>query len=208
LGSSICNARCVALPEKANSARIANIASFGGKVAVPYLAPYCVSKFALVELSDVLRAELANEKIHVTTVTPGLMRTGSHKNALFKGEYRKEFAWFSLGVANPLVSMDADRAAHQILRAIREGKSDITVTLAARLAVMLQALFPNFTGFVIKLVSHLLPKMPVEGGFSVRSGWESESNISPSIFTWLADRAADCFSELREYASVRKQGME
>jgi len=196
-----------ALPylKRQNSARIANIASFGGKVAVPHLAPYCVSKFALVGLSDVLRAELANEKIHVTTVTPGLMRTGSHKNALFKGEYRKEFAWFSLGAANPLVSMDADRAAHQILRAIREGKSDITVTFAARLAVILQALFPNFTGFVIKLVSRLLPKMPVEGGFSVRSGWESESNISPSILTWLADRAAERFNELREYASMRKQ---
>jgi hypothetical protein len=27
----------------------------------------------------------------VTTVSPGLMRTGSHVNALFKGQQRKEF---------------------------------------------------------------------------------------------------------------------
>jgi short-subunit dehydrogenase len=157
-----------------DSTRIANIASFGGKVAVPHLGPYCVSKFALVGLSDVLRAELASKKIRVTTVTPGLMRTGSHKNALFKGGYRKEFAWFSLGAANPLVSMAADRAAHQIVNAIRHGKSDVTVTFAAKFAVIFQALFPNFTALALKCVSRLLPGMPAAGGIVVRTGWESE----------------------------------
>ena len=99
---------------KSRFARIVNIASFGGKVAVPHLAPYCVSKFALVGLSDALRAELSSKNISVTTVAPGLLRTGSHKNAFFKGQHRKEFAWFSLGAGNPLVSMDADRAGCQI----------------------------------------------------------------------------------------------
>jgi NAD(P)-dependent dehydrogenase (short-subunit alcohol dehydrogenase family) len=195
-----------ALPylKRQNSARIANIASFGGKVAVPHLAPYCVSKFALVGFSDVLRAELASEKIQVTTVAPGLMRTGSHKNAFFKGDYRKEFAWFSLGAANPLASINADRAAHQILNAIRQGKADITVTLAAKLAVILQALFPSFTAFAVKLVSRFLPRMPIEGGTVLRSGWQSESNISPSVLTWLADRASERFNELRESASAGK----
>ena len=70
-------------------ARIINITSFGGKVAVPHLAPYCVSKFALVGLSDALRAELSSKNISVTTVVPGLLRTGSHKNAFFKGQHRK-----------------------------------------------------------------------------------------------------------------------
>ena len=40
--------------------RIVNIASFGGKVAVPHLLPYSVGKFALVGFSDGLRAEVAN----------------------------------------------------------------------------------------------------------------------------------------------------
>ncbi|MBV8097744.1 MAG: SDR family oxidoreductase, partial [Verrucomicrobia bacterium] len=93
-----------------SAAWIINIASFGGRVAVPHLAPYCVSKFALAGLSESLGAELSAENIFVTTVTPGLMRTGSHKNALFKGDHRKEFTWFSLGAANPLISMGADRA--------------------------------------------------------------------------------------------------
>jgi hypothetical protein len=88
------------------------------------------------------------------------------------------------------------------LNAIRNGKSDITVTFAAKLAVILQALFPNFTAIVIKVASRLLPRMPAEGGFAVRSGWESESNISPSILTWLADRATERFNE----ASQRRIG--
>src|SRR5260370_12711749 len=59
-----------------------------------------------------------SKNISVTTVAPGLLRTGSHKNALFKGQHRKEFAWFSLGASSPVVSMDADRAACQILDAV------------------------------------------------------------------------------------------
>jgi NAD(P)-dependent dehydrogenase (short-subunit alcohol dehydrogenase family) len=128
---------------KSRFARIVNIASFGGKVAVPHLAPYCVSKFALVGLSDALRAELSSKNISVTTVSPGLLRTGSHKNAFFKGQHRKEFAWFSLGAGNPLVSMDADRAAYQILDAVRKRRPELTITFAARLAAISQALLPN-----------------------------------------------------------------
>jgi len=48
--------------------RIVNISSIGGRVAVPHLAPYTASKFALAGLSDALRAELAPHKIAVTSV--------------------------------------------------------------------------------------------------------------------------------------------
>jgi len=101
-----------------------------------------VSKFALVGLSDALRAELSSKNISVTTVVPGLLRTGSHKNAFFKGQHRKEFAWFSLGAGNPLVSMDADRAAYQILDAVRNRRPELTITFTARLAAIAQALLP------------------------------------------------------------------
>src|SRR4051812_27567126 len=39
--------------------RIVNVTSIGGKVAVPHLIPYDCAKFALVGLSEGLRAELA-----------------------------------------------------------------------------------------------------------------------------------------------------
>ncbi len=63
------------------SGRIVNISSIGGKVSVPHLVPYSASKFALVGLSKGLRAELMKDGIKVTTVCPGLMRTGSPRNA-------------------------------------------------------------------------------------------------------------------------------
>jgi NAD(P)-dependent dehydrogenase (short-subunit alcohol dehydrogenase family) len=183
---------------KSRFARIVNIASFGGKVAVPHLAPYCVSKFALVGLSDALRAELSSRNISVTTVTPGLLRTGSHKNAFFKGQHRKEFAWFSLGAGNPLVSMDADRAAAQILAAARRKQPEVTITLAARLAVLAQALFPNVMADLMKLTARLLPQMPMKPDNKTYTGWESESTLSPSLFTRIADQATEVYNGLRQ----------
>src|SRR5256714_1298474 len=99
--------------------RIVNIASIGGKIAVPHLTPYSASKFALVGLSDGMRAELAKDNILVTTVCPGLMRTGSPPNAHFKGRHRAEFTWFVLGDSLPLASIDARRAARHIITACR-----------------------------------------------------------------------------------------
>jgi short-subunit dehydrogenase len=73
--------------------RIVNISSIGGKISVPHLLPCCASKFARTGLSEGLRAELCQDGIYVTTVIPGLMRTGSPRNAIFKGQHRAEHAW-------------------------------------------------------------------------------------------------------------------
>src|SRR5437660_2843868 len=125
--------------------RIVNISSIGGKVAVPHMAPYSASKFALTGFSDAIRAELARDNIHVTTVAPGLMRTGSHVNAKFKGRHDDEFAWFAASAGAPLISMNADRAARKILAACRRGQPSLTLTFAARKIVLGNALFPNLT---------------------------------------------------------------
>ena len=97
--------------------RIVNIASIGGKVSVPHLLPYSTSKFALVGFSEGLRAEVMKDGIYVTTVCPGLIRTGSPRNAWFKGQHKLEYAWFALSDSLPGVSMSADRCADQIIDA-------------------------------------------------------------------------------------------
>jgi NAD(P)-dependent dehydrogenase (short-subunit alcohol dehydrogenase family) len=58
--------------------RIVTIASVGGKLSVPHLLSYSTAKFATVGFSEGLRAELGRGPVTVTTVVPGLMRTGSH----------------------------------------------------------------------------------------------------------------------------------
>src|SRR5881227_682834 len=169
--------------------RIVNISSIGGKVAVPHLAPYSVSKFALTGFSDAIRAELARDNIHVTTVAPGMMRTGSHVNAKFKGKHDIEFAWFSASAGAPLISMNADRAARKILAACRRGQPSLTLTFAARGAILGNALFPNLTGYAMRLVNQFLPKPSAAEGNQSRGGSEMRRLI-PGWLTHSADKAS------------------
>ena len=174
--------------------RIVNISSIGGKVAVPHMAPYGASKFALTGFSDAIRAELARDNIHVTTVAPGLMRTGSHVNAKFKGNHNAEFAWFSVSAGLPLISMDADRAARKILAACRRGQPSLTLTFAARGAIVGNALFPNLTGYAMKFVNRFLPDAAGENGSQSRAGSELPRR-TPEWMTRLADRATKLNNE-------------
>src|SRR6266545_4043845 len=168
--------------------RIVNISSIGGKVAVPHLAPYSASKFALTGFSDAIRAELARDNIHVTTVAPGMMRTGSHVNAKFKGKHDMEFAWFAASAGAPLISMNADRAARKILAASRRGQPSLTLTFAARGAILGNALFPNLTGYMMRLASRFLPGTGDEEGNQSRAGSQLH-RLSPKWLTHLADAA-------------------
>jgi short-subunit dehydrogenase len=181
--------------KRRGSGRIVNITSIGGRISVPHLLPYSASKFALVGFSEGLRAELAKDGIVVTTVTPGLMRTGSPRNAQFKGQHRAEYAWFAISDSLPGVSMSAERAARQIIEACRHGRSEITLSLPAKIATTIHGLLPGLTADVLGLVNRLLPRA---GGIGQRTalGWESESPAAPSVLTTLTERAAARNNEL------------
>jgi uncharacterized membrane protein len=117
------------------------------------------------------------------------MRTGSHVNALFKGRHQGEFAWFSIGNAFPLFSTTAEHAAKRVVDACRHGDSYLAVTIPARLLIIADALAPNLLGQAMKLMNWLLPGPTRAAGDEVRTGWESQSSISPSLLTRLADQA-------------------
>ncbi|HEY9503267.1 MAG TPA: SDR family oxidoreductase, partial [Pyrinomonadaceae bacterium] len=169
--------------------RIVNISSVGGKVSVPHLLPYSASKFALVGLSKGLRSELRKDGILVTTVCPGLMRTGSPRNAEFKGKHREEYAWFSISDSLPFISINAERAASQILEATKEGRAALTISLPAKIAVLSDALFPEFTAGLMSLVNDfVLPESTATT--SSAKGKDSTSFWSPSWLTTLTDEAA------------------
>jgi NAD(P)-dependent dehydrogenase (short-subunit alcohol dehydrogenase family) len=176
--------------------RIVNIASIGGKIAVPHLTPYSASKFALVGLSDGARAELDHYGIRVTTVAPGLMRTGSPVNASFKGRHESEYAWFKLSSSIPGVTISAERAARKILQAARYGDPDLTITPQARAAAAANAVFPGVVARAMMLVDRLLPGPTSANGNRVQRGRESESRWTPRIVTALTDKAAVANNEL------------
>jgi len=170
--------------------RIVNISSIGGKVSMPHLLPYNASKFALVGLSEGLRAELAKDRIFVTTVCPGLMRTGSPRNAFFKGQHRAEYAWFSVSDALPLISQSAERAARQIIAALKRGDAEVVLSPPAKLATILHGLFPGLMADVLGLANALLLPAPGGIGSARLPGKDSSSPLSPSWLTRLSDRAA------------------
>src|SRR5438132_2893960 len=160
------------------------------------MASYSASKFALTGLSDAVRAELARDNIHVTTVAPGMMRTGSHVNAKFKGKHDDEFAWFAASAGAPLISMNADRAARKILAACRRGQPSLTLTFAARAGILGNALFPNLTGYVMKFANRFLPGAGGEEGNKSRAGLQL-TRSTPEWLTRLADRQTEKNNEVR-----------
>jgi NAD(P)-dependent dehydrogenase (short-subunit alcohol dehydrogenase family) len=176
--------------------RIVNIASIGGLIAVPHLAPYSASKFAVVGYSDAIRAEVAKDGIRVTTVCPGLMRTGSAINALMKGRHEAEFAWFGALSALPLISIDARRAARKIVDAGRRGTPHLTITPQARLAAIADRLMPNTFARMMALSARLLPAPAGTSGDEAWTGAEAKSGALPRAVTVLADRAAVRNNEL------------
>jgi NAD(P)-dependent dehydrogenase (short-subunit alcohol dehydrogenase family) len=176
--------------------RIVNIASIGGKIAVPHMLPYTASKFAAVGLSEGLRAELAKYGIVVTTVCPGLMRTGSHLNAEFKGRHDEEYAWFALGNAIPGLSMSAERAARQIIGACARGDAELVLTVPAKIAVAVHGISPSLVSNAMAVVNRLV--LPKPGGVGpTRVKGKASRGLLPDAVTALSDRAAARNNELR-----------
>lgn len=165
--------------------RIATITSIGGKVSVPHLVPYSCAKFAAVALSEGLRAEMAQYGIQVTTIAPGLMRTGSHLKAEFKGQHESEAAWFSLSATAPLISMKATRCARQIVAAIRRGKSEKILSTQASIMARLNGIFPGLLPDLLGVVNRLLPS-PTDDRESMLTGEDVTSTGSP----WMQIAAA------------------
>jgi short-subunit dehydrogenase len=181
--------------------RVINVTSIGGKVSVPHLLPYVCAKFAATGFSQGLHAELAKTGIHVTTVVPGLMRTGSHLNALFKGQQQAEFTWFSLGATLPLISMDAERAAQQIVAAATRGQAEKILSIPANLLAGFHGLFPGTTSELLGLVNALLlpPAQAADAG--IVRGQDVQATLAPTrarvlhILTALGRHAAEQFNQ-------------
>jgi short-subunit dehydrogenase len=176
------------------SGRIVNITSIGGKLGIPHLLPYSASKFAAVGFSQGLRSEVAADGIRVVTVVPGLMRTGSPRNAIFRGQHRAEYAWFSISDSLPGLSISAERAARKIVDACVRGDAEVLFPVTTRLAAVANAVAPGITMSLLGAVSRLLPSP--SWGTGRRRGADSQSSLSPSLLTSLGDRAARRYNQI------------
>lgn len=140
-------------------AAIVNIASIGGKFAMPHMLPYVASKFALVGFSEGLHAELRKRGVRVTTVCPRLMRTGGEVHAHFTGQVSKEQRWFNFGAKTPGIATSVEHAANKIYHAVVSGRTEITITPQAWLAARMAGFAPETTQFLASAVNqYILPE--------------------------------------------------
>jgi short-subunit dehydrogenase len=138
--------------------RIVNVTSIGGKVAVPHLLPYDAAKFALVGFSEGLHAELARDGVSVTTVVPGLMRTGGEDFA--DGRTNGDARWFKVAARLPGLSMDPRHAARRIVAAARRRDAEIVVGAPAKLLRLVKDAAPSFLQATLGVGNRALPRAP------------------------------------------------
>lgn len=193
----VVNTTLAVLPQmlQREDGRIVNVTSIGGRMAVPHLLPYTCSKFAAVGFSLGLRSEVAQRGIDVTTVVPGLMRTGSFLNADFKGDQESEYSWFSVSSSLPGLTISADKAAHEIVEAAAAGKAEVVLGAPAKLAANLSRNFPGITSDILAFVNRALPESRDR---SKKKGRESRTAVSESILTRFGQRAEDEYNQQAE----------
>ena len=176
--------------------RIVNICSIGGRIAVPHLAAYCAGKFAQAGLSSVMAEELRQEGVTVSTVYPGLMRTGSYVNAKFKGQVSREYEAFAMASSLPVLSMGAERAARQIISAVRAGRRQIVLPWTIRQVDRLNTLMPNLASTTLACVNAVLPADPGRPLTSAIAGAQLSLPTVVKAATTLGRRAAHRNNEL------------
>ncbi len=185
--------------------RIVNITSIGGTVSVPHLLPYSAAKFAATGFSQGLHAELRNKGIHVTTVAPTTLRTGSHLQAQVTGDHIAEYTWFALSATLPLISTSAQSAAAQIVDAIKRRAAFHYIGWPARIAGRLHGLLPGLTAELLGLVTaYGLPQAPPLPT-STQQGMRVEAQLSPTqrrwrhLFMTLGQQAAQRYHQYSAY---------
>lgn len=193
----IVNTTLAVLPhmKEKKSGQIVNITSVGGKVSIPHLLPYSAAKFAAVGYSEGITAELRRHNIFVSTIIPGLMRTGSYDNALFQKDNKNLFKIFAMSSTDPLITVSADTAARRTIRAIKDKKAVKVIGVPTQLLIELHHFFPNTMAKLFFLTSEVLP------GFEDEKEFERGRNIRLSH----EDSEVPIFREIGAYARAQFQ---
>jgi len=155
-GSVHCTLAVLPAMRRRRSGSIVNVTSIGATVAAPHLAPYCAAKAAQLAFSEAVQAESARHGVHVLTVIPGFLRTGSPEHVTFLGDSAAEHRWFTVAATTPLLSMPAARAAERIVEATLAGRRHLVLTPLAQLAARTSSLAPSLTSRLLDATARLL----------------------------------------------------
>ena len=85
--------------QKQGGGRIVNISSIVGRLSLPFMGIYSASKFALEAISDAQRVELSPDRIAVSLIEPGPIRTRFSTNCAEEGEEKLDVSASKFSVA-------------------------------------------------------------------------------------------------------------
>ena len=133
----------LALPllRKGKAPVICNISSVLGHFAVPDKSEYCASKFAIHGWSDALRAELADEGIQVTLVSPS-----TTSSEFFDVAIETKVS----AIQKRRQAMTPERVATLAIRAIRRRKDEVILSAGGKLLVYADRLCPWLVNRIVR----------------------------------------------------------
>lgn len=124
------------------------IGSVNGCIALPRLAAYSMSKFAVHGLADSLRYEFKPYGVDVVLIIPGFVRTeirSVDKRGVFHPEIKDRVpAWLQIS---------AEKAAEQIASALYRRRRVKIITAYARIAIVFHRHCPRLLSAVIQALS-------------------------------------------------------
>lgn len=129
---------CLPSMIKRKEGRIVCVSSVQGKFSIPHRSAYGASKHALQAFCDSLRAEMAENNVRVTLVSPGYINTALSLNALTGTG--KQYGKIDSTTAS---GSSPEKVAKLILKAVLRDEDDITIApIAPRLAYWIRHLCP------------------------------------------------------------------
>lgn len=145
IGPIRCIKQAIPLMRKAGRGHIINITSFLGKMGLPYLSIYNASKYALEGLTESIRYELSPFNIKVSSIAPGLFKTGFANNGAVvqqsanEGEdcYQNKYADFLSNVVNSINSGSSPALIAQSVDRLLSTNSNVATTVIGDDAVQL-----------------------------------------------------------------------
>ncbi|MEU8228210.1 SDR family NAD(P)-dependent oxidoreductase [Actinoplanes sp. NPDC048967] len=121
---------------------LVNVSSLYGLVAPPGQSAYSASKFALRGLSEVLRGELLESGVGVTTVHPGGIRTRIAESAQIGAGVPATEVELQQRVFAALLTYPPEKAAREILDAVERRRARVLIAASAKISDVLARLLP------------------------------------------------------------------
>jgi short-subunit dehydrogenase len=145
-GAVYCTHAVIPSMIKRGKGKIVNISSFVGKRAVPVMAGYSASKYAMGGFSESLRVEVKKYGIDVTVIYPTSTRTELVNNAVDNKNIK----------FGSNIGMTSERVARETINAILDNKRDHVIGIGENIALSINNTFPSLVDSVMTIAPKFL----------------------------------------------------